>query len=403
MDKKLLRLVLIFIGVIVFIIIFFAVIGSMGSRKAFVYSDVENSLVEAAKRYVKGNPKEAPQDSDDVVKLADTMLQEKGYMKKYDKLYKEQDILCKGYVNVYYVSEKRYAYLPYLDCGTKGEGINLSDQVIEDNEYGVVSGSGMYVLTKNGFVTDEAQLDSAASSEGTTYVFRGNQNALINNYVKLENMLWRIVEIDSEGNMLMIYDSYLMEYQPWDERYNPSVEDNFGINDYNAAGKKSNILQVIESFYDGKVELRNNQSFSYLIKPLSVPTTVCVGKRSTTETGYDGSVECKEKLEEQYVSLLPGYMFMRASLDDKCTTITSKNCQNLNYLADYNSYWLLTTDSENSHICYNVNGYVRDMRCSMNSGIKPLITLGYDTLFDTGNGTKESPYIIKSYVDEEKK
>ncbi len=396
MDKKLIRLLLILIGLIVFVIIFFSLINRKDRRQVFEYSKAEERLIDATKDYIKDNPEVAPKEGNPVI-IAETELVQKGYLKEMSEAYQGEFSCNDIFVEVYYIDKDLYSYVPHMDCGAEGSNIKLSSKVIKDNEYGVVSGTGMYGLTSNGFVTDENNLYGMSGSSDLSYVFRGGQEDLLKNYVLLGNMLWRIVEIDKNDNMLLIYSINLDGNEPWDTRFNIELDEDVGINDYIREGLKSDIYQTLESFYAGKADLRGNQEFSYLIRTMTVPMDVCIGKRSLEDEGYDGSIECNEKIEDQNTTLLPAYMFMRASLDENCKTVVSESCQNYNYLSKMGRYWMVTTNTDKSNMCYVADDVGTLLQCERNSGVKPLILLSSNALYQSGSGTVTDPYRILAY------
>ena len=398
MDKKLIKLILILIGMIIFIIIFFSLINKKDRRIEFDYFTAEERLISATKSFLNDNPDAAPKENSPII-ISESELVQKGYLKSFEETYSGSFSCGDIFVEVYYIEKDIYSYVPHMDCGEKGNTIKLSTQVIKDNQYGVVQGTGMYGLTSNGWVTDENKLYGLSGSSDLTYVFRGGQEELLKNYVALGNMLWRIVEIDKNDNMLLIYATTLSGTDTWDDRYNIEFDENLGINDYIRDELKSNIYQVLENFYNGKAQLRGRQEFSYLIRTMTVPMDVCVGKRYPEDEGYDGSIECNEKLENQNVSLLPLYMYIRASLDEECKTFVSMSCQNYNYLSNMGSYWMLTTHPEKSNMCYIASNVGNLAKCNRNSGIKPVILLSNSALYDSGSGTIEDPYVVLSYDD----
>ena len=85
----------------------------------------------------------------------------------------------------------------------------LYKKVLSDNSI-VTSGYGLY------------NMDNAK-------VFRGED---VNNYVKLENSLWRIVKVNSDNTLMLIHNEGLHYNQAWDDRYNEAKLYNIGNNQY---------------------------------------------------------------------------------------------------------------------------------------------------------------------------
>ena len=125
--------------------------------------------------------------------------------------YRSDGDTCTGSVRVRKL-ETEYIYVPYLNCGESYITKELHSKVVEDNPV-VSSGDGLYAT-------------------GGNYVFRGE---VVNNYVKLENDLWRIVKITSDGSIMLINANGLRINQPWDDRYNSTREFTSGINNYSVS------------------------------------------------------------------------------------------------------------------------------------------------------------------------
>ena len=127
-----------------------------------------------------------------------------------------------------------------------------------------------------------------------------------------------------------------------------------------------------------------------------------IGKRKATDKDSSGKIECSQRLDGQYVGLLPAYYYMNASVDENCDTITSRSCGNDNYLSSFNDYWwLLTANQEASNEAYQVfKTYARSELCIAKTNVKPTVLLGNRVLWESGDGSSNNPYTIKFYADE---
>ena len=403
MDKKLIFKLLIMIGVIVGLILLISLFKNLSKHTAFNYSNVRYSLQEAAIRYAEDHQNKLPQTGKEYLELSDDLLVSEGYFKGYDKLY-DDEIICNGYVNVFREGENAYTYITSLNCNDKKRD-TIYERVLEDNKNGVTEETGLYAFYKGQFITNKSKLNDPNITSKASYVFRGDESKELYNYIQFENMLWRILEIDENGDLILMYDSSFSKPYSWDFTYNGEYEDYSGVNDYYKNGIKSNIADVLGTFYYGGITLQggqNNQPYSHIIQMISLPMDLCVGKRSESDEGYDGSIECSEKVKEQNVGILPAYMFMRASLDENCTTMSSPYCSNHNYLANYNqSYWLITASSEESNMCLYVNETIGSQKCKSKFAIKPIIKIPGDLEVredtDGGIGSRFKPYRIYSF------
>ncbi|MBO5375726.1 MAG: hypothetical protein J6A52_02635 [Bacilli bacterium] len=396
MDKSMYKYVGILVGMIALIVILLLLKNLVSGGVKLSYEEIEEKLVTATMDYIEEFPGALPSTSDSTITISSATLINAGYIKDLSSYVGKENIICNGSVDIYLANDSYYNYVPSLYCGSAYETTKLYNKVLIDNEFGVVSGSGLYQRVDGEFILDEQDLSNPSSTESFEYVFRGEE---VNNYVLIDDNYWRIVAITDSNDMILIYVGHTKKTLPWDDRFNSEVGKTQGINEYEQNGLKSRAMEAVESFYKGEISLFNNEKYSSKTNYLISPMNLCVGKRSTTETDISGAIECKKILENQYVGLLPAYYYMSASLDDECTTISSKNCGNHNYLSQFEDYWwLLTTNSETTNEAYNVaKKYVESALCSSKSNVRPMITLGSRAIYEKGNGTEADPYVVKFY------
>ena len=191
MDRRFLGM-LVFIIVVILIIVIAMLIISLSSGGKRSYASVEKTMVSAAKKYYKDNPSLLPQESGKDIEVDTTVLASGGYMKDLSELTKNDE--CKGKVIVG-KNKNDYDYTAYLDCGSKYKTALLYARLIENT---VTSGEGLYAVSD--FIeapttlgVDDDGYDLSKNELLYGYVFRG-QN--VDNYIKIEKMLYRIVRID---------------------------------------------------------------------------------------------------------------------------------------------------------------------------------------------------------------
>ena len=397
MDKQMIKYVGILVGIIFLLIIVLLIKNSMTGGKKYTNEELEEKLVEAAKKYVEDKKKNNQDILPDApggtpLELDEALLVNNDYIKELSSISKG-NVTCNGRVYVWNAGNGNYDYVPELTCGPYTT-VKLVEQVIVDNDYGVTYGSGLYQRKNGAFVTEDRNLDG--NGENFEYVFRGDD---VNNYVQIDENLFRIVSIDSEDNMLLILVGSSRKSYTWDEKFNSETNKYQGVNIYEENGLESNAYKLAREFYDGTLDMLNKEKISKKLNHLIVPMDLCIGKRSSTDSSIDGSTECKTVLEGEYVGLLPAYYYMSASLDSECTSIASKNCGNYNYLSSFDDYWwLVTANSENSNEAYSVSKkFAASNFCSYKSVIRPIIKIGSRVLYQEGNGTLETPYKIKYF------
>lgn len=362
--KKILKIfAIVFAAMVVFLLVLFIV--SLVFKKNYSYSEIEDVMKNSAIKFYKDNKKELPKDESHVVMIESETLIETGYMKEFSH-YSKQATSCKGTVTVKKSGED-YIYTPKLDCGDSYTTMTLNEQIIKQQNI-VTTGYGLYSINNS-------------------YVFRGEK---VNNYISLDEAMWRIVKVNSDGTMMLILNNKLSTNNDWDNRYNIDKNYDYGVNDYS----KSRIKERLENYYDGQNQ--DNIILSDNDKLKLTTFNACVGSRNEEDTSRNGLVECSQVLENQKIALLPVYDYMNASVDANCIKTTSESCQNYNYLNSSFSWWLLTTSPKNSYSVYSINdGVIDSVKASTYKGIRPIVYLKSDVLYVSGDGTENSPYIVR--------
>ena len=362
MDKgKLVKIALGAVGAIVLIIVILLIFHAITAKKSG-YSDVENKLLNAAKNYYKENENLLPKSGIEELSIDDATLTSLGYLKSLNDLVNKDNVTCTGKVVITY-NDGKYRYTPLLDCGDAYMTKTLASY-IEKNEEKVFSGDGLYEL--NGEL-----------------VYRGEKP---NNYIKFSGELYRIVKLVDGQAVLIMNNRY--QRTVWDDRYNADRKRSDGINDYTV----SRLREYLDEAIDG------NKLISSDDKELLSPFNLYIGKRSEIDSYNDGTIEKSEYLENQYIGVLPLYDYINASIDTNCVSAKTNSCKNYNYLNyfDYN-WWTVTADSTNSYRVYRISnsGTIDTMRAVSSGYIRPVIQLVSDAIYVSGNGTKDSPYVVK--------
>lgn len=372
-DEKAKKMLISFgigIGAIVLIVIIVLIVG-MIKNSSLSYSEIESKLVSGARKYYANKKDALPLNDNDEVEVDASLLKEEGYIKDLSKYQKDKNVACSGKVIVT-KSGNYYNYSPYLNCGDKYTTTYLYEELISK------------VVSKDDGLYKKEQYSTKTKGKETVYVFRGDY---VNNFIKLDEFLWRIVKINSDYSLEIIQenDKKTRLSSVWDDRYNNTKNENAGINDY----YKSIIRKNISDYY-------NSSTLSDIVKEKIVFKDICVGSRKLSETKNDGSVECRNILQNEPLSLLTIYDFINASLDTNCKRLDSYNCSNYNYLSKYNrSFWLLTTSSEKSYIGYGIYNNSTSSKLSSLKTARLVTNLNKNIIFAGGTGTETDPYLIK--------
>ena len=331
--------------------------------KKYTYADIENLMTKTVQTKYKDSS-ELPSDGNKL-EVNISKLVEEGLMKNISEYTKDEETNCSGKVTIYN-NKDNYIYIPNIDCGDKYKTKNLHDTIISDNL--TTTGNGLYQ------VNDE-------------YVFKGDN---INNYISINNVLFRIISINDDGTIRLIEDKRKADnITVWDDRYNIDKNVNYGINNYYENGLSSRLKEKLESIYE-------SDTYSSELKAYFIPRENCIGKRSITESDNSGKIECSKKSEATPISIIALYEYFRASLDPNCTSVESASCSNYNYFnSNLDSFWTLTADKDTSYKVYRISsGDVALTNASSSSNIKIVVNVNGDLPVVSGDGSKNSPYTI---------
>ena len=364
-KKKMMRFMLFIVcGALLLLIILYAI--SLMSSRSYTYEDVETILKEAAQSYFVDHPESLPKEEGNIVEIDSSNLVVAGKMKNISEYM--NDAMCTGSVQVE-LSGTEYLYTPYLNCGEVYSTVELATKVLNGST--VSSGYGLY-------------------STNTGYAFRGED---VNNYVKLDNSLWRIVKITSANNLVLISAEGAPYTQYWDNRYNEDRLYDAGINQYDA----SRIKEYLNKIYTNPDEDNGEVLLSNSDKAKMVPFNVCTGKRSIKSESKNNTEECAKYLQNQKMGLLTLSDYLYASIDPNCKSASSKSCKNYNYLTMKEDWWLVTANKEDTSTVFLVssNGNVVAEDAGHYGIVRPVIYLNSRVLYKDGNGSAEKPYTVR--------
>ena len=363
LRKKLVLFTGIILGAVVVIALVIFLL-SIFMIPTYTYDDIENIMVNAAESYFEDHPKRLPQSENQRVEIDVDTLVASEYMDEMIE-YTGEDISCEGQVTVQ-TNGDGYMYIPRLDCGDDYVTRSLTE-VLTSNV--VSEGYGLY------------EVDD-------TYVYRGED---VNNYLKLDGAVWRIVKITADGNFMLILNSDMPESVPWDDRYNSQVGYNIGINTFSASRIRDSLNELYDTNDEDKMILSDDD------RSKLVAFDLCTAKRNANDTTKNNSVECSEVLEDQMIGLLTASDYMMGSIDSNCTSIVNFSCQNYNYLAAPYKWWLITAVNGTTDKTYAVtsSGVAEDTNTSSYMYPRPVVMLDGNVLFSKGKGTENKPYRIK--------
>lgn len=378
-DKKVLVMGGMVLGIIAIFVIAIIVI-KLSSGGTLSYEKIEKKLETAAEKYLKDNDSLLPKKVGQTIEVSSDNLVSGGYISDLTE-YTEEGVICSAKVIVGKYGDDAYDYVANLDCGDEYKTTFLADYLIEKDL--TSSGNGLYkmedvVETGETLGIDDDGYDLSTNELMQGYIYRGEA---VNNFVKIDDVLYRVVKIDGNNDLTLVSLSRKVKGK-FDDRYNSEVMKEYGINKYSL----SRAYEGIKTAADAAGEL---------IKSKLVTKNVCVGARNADETVTDGSVECAEVFKDQTYSLLPMYDIMNASLAEECTTSMSNECINYNYLADGTSFWTMTASPDNTYTTYKISKNVDQSRANTNGVYKFVYYVSNRVKFESGTGTELDPYIVK--------
>lgn len=350
MDRKYMIMFGSVIGIIIFMLLSMFILSSCSSKMS--YEKLEEKIVSATADYIRTNGKPAVGTTSFV---SSEDLINNGYLKSLDN-YKNDN--CTALVKVMN-NNGVINYLPSLTCNNY-KSVKLREKILEDNL--TVEKSGLFAIDGE-------------------YIYKGKY---VNNYVKIGGKLWRILRIDSNGDIKLVsVESDGVSVQ-WDNKYNEITKSKTGENEY-------------ETSYIREVLLSRYSKYRDIHKKHIVPKSICIGSRSYKDIDKTNLLDCSKKLDDQYVGLINPSDYALASTDKDCITLKSGSCLNYNYLVNtLKTTWTLNAISDNTYqaVAY-YNGNLKAEDISDTNDFNIVIYISGDEIYGDGNGTKDKPYTYK--------
>lgn len=366
MDQKMMKTLGGVIAAFVILIFVLFLISSCTNTK-YTYEKLEEKMLNIAKTYYEINEKELPQQDKDTRSYTLKKMISDGKIDEVSELFNDESIKCDGNVTVTN-NNGFYIYTPSLTCGNDYKTKYLKDAIIENSLNEDAAGAGLY-------------------EAGDEYIFKGDVK---DNYVSFAGKTFRIIRINEDGTIRLIDNNGLSEVV-WDSKYNSDIQDTNGINEYVVSENLySNIKTVCDNYY-------NNQNVWTDVDRSYITTqSVCIGKRSKLDVTHDGSTECSLKLDNQLFSPLAVYEFLQAGLDKNCTNTTNNACVNYNWFTSMpNTFWTATADVDSTDKVYTIYNKPSVSITNSYSHLSVVFNLTANTVYVSGNGTKEDPYTFK--------
>ena len=347
-------------------------------------------------------------------------------------------------------SQNKYLIVFYIDGSLIGNdviGSSFAGNISADAHQGEFSeakatltslnlspSSGTPNFTKTSVADNTNGIYSAIDDLGTSYYFRGN---VTNNYVKFANKYWRIIRINGDGSIRMIYagtsahangydDSSAKDMSIGTSAFNSSYNDNTYVGYmYGTAGATtyanthsnttdSTIKTKLDSWYDTYIVNTGNEGYiadAIYCNDRSVSSGTGIG---TTVTDYAAKIrrnngqptlKCTNNSDKFTKSTTIGNGKLTKMIglitSDEVMYAGGTTSNNQEYYL-YSGFWYWTmapysfaSGSANVNCVINV-GYLVYSSVSNTSGggaVRPVVSLKSDAI-SGGSGTAESPFLV---------
>ena len=344
------------------------------------------------------------------------------------------------YYSVEYVSKKTdnklhtdYNYSGYtiykIVSATKEDSVTKW----ENKEYPSVTYSlNVIPISTKELETDKSDkgLYEAIDDFGKTYYYRGN---IQNNYVQFGNFKWRILRINGDGTIRLLYSGKINDNTNYNVLKNWYYNINFNNPGYfgymhgkNIGDRVNNIKNEIDSDIKKTIDewYETNLKLSYLEKYLG-NIDFCSdrsiyegdGESTTNYTFFGGIVRIENNVptfkcpnidndlntlsNSSYGNKSLKYSIGLPTADELVFSGYSNSKLNkLTWTYSTNGYWTATPSHYNSSIGagyeYQLTslGYIEGPRLSSAGGVRPVINLKSDVKITGGIGTSNDPYVI---------
>ena len=296
----------------------------------------------------------------------------------------------------------------------------------------IILSSGTPDFTKTSIEDGTNGIYIAKDDLGTSYYFRGN---VTNNYVKFANKYWRIIRINGDGTIRMIYagtsahangydDSSATDMSIGTSAFNSSFRDNTYVGYmYGTAGAttyanthsnttNSTIKTKLDSWYDTNIVNTGNEKYiadAIYCNDRSVSSGTGIGTTATIYAaktrGDNGTLtlKCPNNNDKFTKSTTIGNgkltrMIGLITSDEAMYAGGTASANTEYYLYSGTFYWTMAPylyASGYAHV-YNVNsnGFLNGSTVDYTYGaVRPVVSLKSDTI-SGGSGTAASPFLV---------
>lgn len=305
-----------------------------------------------------------------------------------------------------------YTYKMFDKCNSESKDLACvmlrDNKVINDKDVDYITGGGegLYFINEINYIDENND-----GNINPIYFYRGN---VLNNYVKLNNMLFRIIRTTDSGDIKLMYTSGI------DSEFNSMYSDNAGIG-YMYGSVNSNDYSLVHSNTNDSVAKKNLEGFfknnlSSLISSDNYGNdsiycndrSIYEGKGFADEvTYYEGynrvnnklhpTLECKNVTDRFSKSENINYPVGLLTLDEVIYSGVTYEGKGESFLNNYGKLGLMTPSyySGSKVYLYGLNDGISLYSHCDGFKLYPVISISNDnTVITGGNGLIDSPYIL---------
>lgn len=334
-----------------------------------------------------------------------------------------EKVANEGYSNVL---ELRYVFEEYIPPVVD---ILLNKKVLIDNGGSdAISAKGTPTLTSTS--TTNEGMYATTDNEGTTYYFRGN---VTNNYVYFAGFYWRIVRINGNGSIRLVYQgtsatSTGTDAAPSTTKFNSDTvllsdkPAHLLVKYYESLTIASTLYSASTDWYEANLnsysdyldydvgycndisttsgtysDYTNNKAATFSGKTRlssSSPTLECPSTSYITTTAASTGTK---KLKYPTGVLTMDEVYFAGGYSTSNTNYYLYTGQAFWTMTPYEFVYALFGLSKSANVMYvDASGTITGGKVSGVYGFRPVINLKADLYYDTGDGSASSPYTIKT-------
>ena len=280
---------------------------------------------------------------------------------------------------------------------------------------GLTVSSGTPNFTKTSIDDKTNGIYSAKDDLGTSYYFRGN---VTNNYVKFANKYWRIIRINGDGSIRMIYAGTSAHANGYDDSSTRDMDigssafnSSYNNNAYVGYGS-STIKTKLDSWYDTNIVNTGNEKYiadAIYCNDRSVSSGTGIGSTATTyaaqtrRTNGTPTLKCVNNSDKFTKSTTIGNgkltkMIGLITSDEVMYAGGTRGTNNQEYYL-YSGAWYWTMApysfaSNSAHVLLVDDlGFLNNNVVYSASSVRPVVSLKSDAI-SGGSGTAASPFLV---------